>query len=144
MQGVPAPRAALIMPAYNAASTIERTVKSILAQTMGDLLLIAVDDGSTDETAAILARLREEDSRVLPVSVPNGGPAQARNIGLEHVPQGTEYILFSDADDLLSPDALAYAIENAGDADLVLMGFSILNPDGTEAGYFEPAAGYTP
>ena len=43
MQGVPAPRAAVIMPAYNAASTIERTVKSILAQTMGDLLLIAVD-----------------------------------------------------------------------------------------------------
>ena len=144
MQGVPAPRAAVIMPAYNAASTIERTVKSILAQTMGDLLLIAVDDGSTDETAAILARLREEDSRVLPVSVPNGGPAQARNIGLEHVPQGTEYILFSDADDLLSPDTLAYAIENAGDADLVLMGFSILNPDGSEARYFEPAARYTP
>ena len=139
-----APRAAVVMPAYNAASTIERTVKSILAQTMGDLLLIVVDDGSTDGTAAILARLQSEDGRVLPVSVPNGGPARARSIGLDRVPQGTEYLLFSDADDLLAPDAIQYAIENAGDADLVLMGFSILNPDGSEARYFEPAARYTP
>ncbi len=137
------PRAAVVIPAWNAASTIEHTVRSILSQTMGNLLVIAVDDGSTDETAAILARLQCEDGRVLPVSVPNGGPAKARNIGLEHVPTGTEYILFSDADDLLAPDALAYAIENAGDADLVLMGFSILNPDGSEAKYFEPAARYT-
>lgn len=138
------PRAAVIMPAYNAAATIERTVCGILAQTMGDLLLIAVDDGSTDETAAILARLQREDGRVLALSVPNGGPAKARNIGLEQVPPGTEYLLFSDADDLLAPDAVEYAIENAGGADLVLMGFSILNPDGSEARYFEPEARYTP
>ena len=139
-----APRAAVIMPAYNAEKTIERTVRSILAQTMGDLLLIAVDDGSTDGTAAVLARLQREDGRVLPVTVENGGPARARNVGLARVPEGTEYLMFSDADDLLAPDALEYAIENAGDADLVLMGFSILNPDGSEARYFEPAARYTP
>ena len=60
-----APRAAVIMPAYNAAGTIEKTVRSILNQSMGDLLLIAVDDGSTDETAAVLQRLREEDARLL-------------------------------------------------------------------------------
>lgn len=139
-----APRAAIIMPAYNAASTIEHTVRSILAQTMGDLLLIAVDDGSTDDTAAILARLREEDARVLPITVENGGPARARNIALEAVPAGTEYLMFSDADDELAPDALAYGIENAGDADLVLMGFSIRNPDGSEARYFEPEQRLTP
>ena len=139
-----APRAAVVMPAYNAEKTIERTVRSILAQTMGDLLLIAVNDGSKDDTAAILARLRQEDARVLPVTVENGGPARARNIGLEKVPEGTEYLMFSDADDLLAPDALEYAIENAGDADLVLMGFSIRNPDGKVIEYFEPAARYTP
>ena len=141
--GPRAVKAAVIMPAYNAARTIERTVRSILAQTMGDLLLIAVDDGSTDGTAAILARLREEDARVLPVTVPNGGPAKARNIALDMVPAGTEYLMFCDADDLLAPDALSYAIDNAGDADLVLMGFSILNPDGSTARYFEPQAQYT-
>ena len=139
-----APRAAVIMPAYNAAKTIERTVRSILGQTMGDLTLIVVNDGSTDETGAILERLHKEDPRLKPVTVENGGPARARNIALEAVPEGTEYLMFSDADDLLAPDALSYAIENAGDADLVLMGFSILNPDGSEAKYFEPAARYTP
>lgn len=138
-----APRAAVIIPAYNAAQTIERTVRSILAQTMGDLLLIAVDDGSTDETAAILARLREEDKRVLPITVPNGGPAAARNVALDAVPEGTEYLMFSDADDLMAPDALEYAVENAGDAELVLMGFSILNADGSNARYCEPQARYT-
>ena len=84
-----APRAAVIMPAYNAASTIEKTVRSILDQTMGDLLLIVVDDGSTDETAAILARLQKEDARLLPITVENGGPARARNLALERVPPGT-------------------------------------------------------
>jgi len=139
-----APRAAVIMPAFNAEKTIERTVRSILAQTMADLVLIVVNDGSTDATGEILARIQAEDPRVCPITVQNGGPARARNIALESVPQGTEYLAFSDADDLLAPDALQYAIENAGDADLVLMGFSILNPDGSEAKYFEPAARYTP
>ena len=45
-----APRAAIIMPAWNAEKTIERTVRSILGQTMGDLTLIVVNDGSTDDT----------------------------------------------------------------------------------------------
>ena len=139
-----APRAAVIMPAFNAEKTIERTVRSILAQTMADLVLIVVNDGSTDATGEILARIQAGDPRVCPITVQNGGPARARNIALESVPQGTEYLAFSDADDLLAPDALQYAIENAGDADLVLMGFSILNPDGSEAKYFEPAARYTP
>ena len=139
-----APRATVIMPAWNAEKTIERTVRSILAQTMEDLVLIVVNDGSSDGTGAILERLHAEDPRVRPITVQNGGPARARNIALEAVPAGTEYLMFSDADDLLIPDALQYAIENAGDADLVLMGFSILNPDGSEAKYFEPAARYTP
>ncbi|MBR6839436.1 MAG: glycosyltransferase family 2 protein [Oscillospiraceae bacterium] len=139
-----APRAAVIMPAFNAEKTIERTVRSILAQTMEDLVLIVVNDGSKAGTGAILEHMHAEDPRVRPIPVQNGGPARARNIALEAVPQGTEYLAFSDADDLLAPDALQYAIENAGDADLVLMGFSILNPDGSEAKYFEPAARYTP
>lgn len=139
-----APLAAVIMPAWNAERTIERTVRSILSQTMRELVLIVVSDGSADGTGEILRRLHEEDARVCPITVENGGPARARNIALEAVPEGTKYLMFSDADDLLSPDALEYAISNAGNADLVLMGFSILNPDGSEAKYFEPAARYTP
>ncbi|MCR5575380.1 MAG: glycosyltransferase family 2 protein [Oscillospiraceae bacterium] len=141
---MPAPRVAILMPAYNAAAYIEHTVNSILRQSFGDLLLIAVDDGSTDETAAILARLAAEDARVLPITVENGGPAKARNRALEAVPAGTEFIMFSDADDEYAPDAIRTALEKGGGADLVLMGFSIRQPDGSERLYAEPEAHYTP
>ena len=133
-----APRVAILMPAYNAAAYIEHTVDSILRQSFGDLLLIAVDDGSTDETGAILARLAASDSRVLPITVENGGPAAARNRALAAVPAGTEYLMFSDADDEYAPDAVRYALEKARGADLALMGFSIRESDGTTRLYTEP------
>ena len=139
-----APRVAILMPAYNAAAYIEHTVRSILRQSFDELLLIAVDDGSTDETAAILARLAAEDGRLLPITVENGGPAKARNLALSRVPAGTEYLMFSDADDEYAPDAIRTALEKGGGADLVLMGFSIRQADGSERLYAEPEAHYTP
>lgn len=138
-----APRVAVLMPAYNAAAYIEHTVQSILGQSFEDLLLIAVDDGSTDSTAAILKRLAESDDRLLVIGAANGGPAKARNRALEAVPAGVEYLLFSDADDEYAPDAIRNALEKAGDAELVLMGFSIRQPDGSERLYAEPEERFT-
>ena len=66
---MPAPRAAIIIPAYNAADYIEASVRSILGQSVADFTLIVVNDGSTDETGAILARLAAEDRRLLPLTV---------------------------------------------------------------------------
>ena len=99
------PKTAVIMPAYNSAATIEASVRSILSQTVSNLVLIVVDDGSTDDTAAVLERLRAEDARLIPMTVPNGGPAKARNLALDAVPEGTEYIMFADSDDLLERGA---------------------------------------
>lgn len=141
---MPAPRAAIIIPAYNAADYIEASVRSILGQSAADFTLIVVNDGSTDETGAILARLAAEDRRLLPLTVANGGPAKARNLALEWVPAGTEYLMFCDADDLLAPDALEYALREGGGADLVLMGFTIRGLDGTGADYCEPEQHLTP
>ena len=129
----------LIMPAYNAESTVEASVRSVLNQTVTDLRLIVVDDGSKDGTAAILARLAEEDSRLTPVTVPNGGPAMARNYALDTLEEDTEYVMFLDADDVLLPDALAYALLGAGrGADLTVFGFSIREEDGSLHHYCEP------
>ena len=139
-----APRAAILMPAYNAAAYVENTVRSILRQSFDDLLLIAVDDGSTDETPAILARLAAEDPRVRVLTAENGGPAKARNLALDAVPEGTEYLMFSDADDEYAPNAVRCALERGGGADLVLMGFSIRQSDGTTRLYSEPEAHLTP
>ena len=131
-------RVTIIIPAYNAEAFIEASVRSILAQSFRNLRLIVVNDGSKDDTGAVLERLSREDSRLTVLNVPNGGPAMARNHGLDAVEPGTEYIMFADADDELAPDTVEYAVNNAGDADLVLMGFSIRNADGSIALYREP------
>lgn len=138
MQSNSAPKLALIMPAYNAGEFIENSVRSILSQSFRDIELIVINDGSKDNTGEILNRLAAEDARLRPVTVENGGPAMARNRGLDLVKPGTEYIMFADSDDELAPGAIEYAVENAGGAELVLLGFSICNADGSRADYFEP------
>ena len=132
----------LIIPAYNAEAFIERSVRSVLTQSVQDLRLIVVDDGSTDGTAAVLSSLASEDGRLTPLSVPNGGPAAARNIALDMLEDDTDYVMFLDADDLLLPDALEYALSGAaGGADLTVFGFSICEEGGGKSrDYCEPEA----
>ena len=132
------PQVTVIIPAYNAEAYIERCVRSILAQSHRDLRLLVVDDGSTDRTGAILDALAREDPRLQPLHAENGGPAAARNLALDTLGGETEYILFSDADDEMAPDAIEYALREGAGADLVLMGFSIVQPDGSRSDYSEP------
>lgn len=135
------PKVTIIIPAYNAENYIEKSVKSILAQSYGALELIVIDDGSKDATPQILARLAAEDGRLRPFTVKNGGPAPARNYALEMMSVDTEYVMFSDADDIMEPDTLEYAMTAAvKGADMVIFGFSIVNMNGTRNDYFEPEA----
>lgn len=131
------PLVAVIVPAYNAQSYIESSMRSILRQSYENFRLIVVNDGSTDTTEEILFRLAAEDSRLEVITVPNGGPANARNIALDRVARGADYIMFSDADDEMPVDAIEYAVGNIRDADIALLGFSIRNPDGSERLYCE-------
>lgn len=131
------PKLTVIMPAYNAENYIEASVESVLSQTFSDLRLIVVDDGSTDSTPERLRRIAARDGRVELLTVPNGGPAMARNRALELVDGSTDYLLFADADDRLAPDAVEYALAGSRDADMVIFGFSIVSPDGSERHYFE-------
>jgi glycosyltransferase involved in cell wall biosynthesis len=100
------PLISVLMPAYNAAATIAAAIRSVLAQTLGDLELVIQDDGSTDGTAAVIAELAAEDRRIvaLPSFAANQGLVAARNRLLEHA-RG-DYIAFMDADDLSLPDRL--------------------------------------
>ena len=126
------------MPAYNSEKYIERSVKSVLSQTHTELELIVVDDGSTDRTAGILRRLAAGDSRLRYVHTENHGPAEARNAALKLISEDAAFATFIDADDELLPDALSYALEAADTgADLILMGFCIVEADGRERDYNE-------
>jgi glycosyltransferase involved in cell wall biosynthesis len=96
------PRVSVIIPAYNAADCVRRAVDSVLAQSFSDVELLVVDDGSTDATRAVLAGYGE---RLRLLAKDNGGPAAARNHGLQHA-RG-EYVAFLDADDYWKADKLA-------------------------------------
>ncbi|MCD8005144.1 MAG: glycosyltransferase [Oscillospiraceae bacterium] len=132
------PKLAVIIPAYNDEAVIARTLNSVAAQSFRDMEVIVVNDGSTDRTASIIETLAREDPRIRLVNTENGGPALARNRGLDCVTPGVEWLTFVDSDDELAPNALERLLEGAGpEADLVLCGFTIFNPDGTTNDYFE-------
>ncbi|MCC7359780.1 MAG: glycosyltransferase family 2 protein [Anaerolineales bacterium] len=107
------PTVSVIMAAYNAAPYLAAAVNSVLAQTERAWELIVVDDGSTDDTPAVLARY-SDDPRFSVIAQANGGPAAARNRGLEAA-QGT-LIALLDADDVWRPGYLA-AMRAALEAD---------------------------
>ena len=88
----------VIMPVYNAAAHLEAAVQSVLRQTLQDLELILVDDGSTDGSAALCDAAAAADRRVRTVHQANAGICAARNRGLE-LAVG-EYVSFCDDDDV--------------------------------------------
>ncbi|MCM1320160.1 MAG: glycosyltransferase [Muribaculaceae bacterium] len=103
----------VIIPAYNSQAKIERTLKSVLGQTYGDIEVIVVNDGSTDSTADIVARIAATDKRVRLFNRENAGAYQARLSGIKQA-RG-EWITFSDSDDTLPANALENLISNASD-----------------------------
>lgn len=99
----------IVIPLYNGAPFIEDTLRSALVQTVGQIEVIVVDDGSTDGGPAIVLA-QSSDHRVVLVSGPHLGVAMARNEGAAHASRASEYLLFLDADDILHPDAIATLI----------------------------------
>ena len=97
-------RISIIIPVYNAASTLRAAVDSILAQEMASIELLLVDDGSSDETPALCHELSAQDARVRVITQKNAGICAARNRGLS-VARG-EYLTFCDDDDVFLPGAL--------------------------------------
>jgi len=91
----------VVIPTYNRAKTVTRAIDSVLAQTHRALDIIVVDDGSTDETAAHIARRYGNDARVRYLWQPNKGVSAARNAGLAAV-RG-EYVALLDSDDIWKP-----------------------------------------
>jgi glycosyltransferase involved in cell wall biosynthesis len=73
----------VIMPIYNGEAFLREAIESVLAQTHRDFELVAVDDGSTDASPAIIAEFAAADARVRVITQPNGGGARARNRALQ-------------------------------------------------------------
>lgn len=98
-------KVSIIIPVYNGEQYLEQCIRSVLAQTLKELEIICVDDGSKDGSARIIKRFKEEDKRIILLQQQNQGPGKARNLGLKRA-QG-EYAAFLDADDFyIDSDAL--------------------------------------
>ncbi|MES2417963.1 MAG: glycosyltransferase [Bacteroidota bacterium] len=91
----------VVIPAYNAEKTIAQTLTSVFEQTYSPIEIIVVNDGSTDNTAAVLASYGD---KIKLITIENNGVSYARNLGYSHA--NGKYIQFLDSDDLLAPDKL--------------------------------------
>ena len=103
------PKVSVIIPVYNTEAYVEQTLRSIMGQTLRDIELIVVNDGSTDGSLSVLERIATGDDRIRLYTQPNKGLSQTRNAGIARA-RG-EFIYFMDSDDLLEPDALERCYE---------------------------------
>ena len=105
----------VIIPVYNARETVARCLESVLSQTYPALEVLAVDDGSTDESLAILREFEKRDGRLRVLTEANSGVSSARNLAIN---QATGvYLQFVDSDDVLPVDStasLVTAVESQG------------------------------
>ena len=111
----------VVAPVYNVAPWLPAFLGSLKTQlTVGDFEIIAVDDGSTDESPAILKRFSSEMPNLRIVQQQNGGLSAARNAGLEHA-RG-EWLAFADSDDVVAPGTYARWLKKAeaGALDMLL------------------------
>lgn len=99
----------IIIPAYNVGKYIEKCLTSILEQTYSNIEVIAVNDGSTDDTATLIDNISQNDSRVRVLHIKNSGVSAARNRGIE-ISTG-DYVVFVDADDYLAHDYIEYMLD---------------------------------
>lgn len=121
----------IIVPAYNAETTISRCIESVQKQTYQNHELILIDDGSTDNTADLCYNYANNDPKIIFTKQTNAGPAVARNHGLR-IASG-EWITFLDADDTMTEDCLktAFQAAKAHDADIVLWNMVELHGNST-------------
>ena len=116
------PKVSVIIPVYNVEKYLGECLDSVLRQTLKDIEIICVNDGSTDGSAVILAEYAQKDPRIRIITQPNAGLSAARNAGMD-VASG-KYIYFLDSDDWIVDDAMekCYAISERDDLDQLVFG----------------------
>ncbi len=123
-------KVSVIIPCYNAVKYVEETLQSISSQTFKNIEIIAVDDGSTDDTFSIINNYKLKDNRLITLQIQNGGSSKARMAGAK-LAKG-EYLLFLDSDDKILPTYIEKCLSIAD------KGYDIVY---TEARYFDRKTG---
>ena len=121
-----APKVSVIVPVYNTEKYLQQCITSITSQTIREIEIIIVDDGSREECAVLCDSLAKTDDRIKVIHKENAGPGFARNTGIEAA-MG-EYIGFVDSDDYIKPEMydVLYNAALKNNADLVVSGISFV------------------
>lgn len=123
------PEVSVIVPIYNTEKYLRQCINSIIGQTMENIEIILVDDGSTDKSGVICDEYAARDSRIVVIHKPNEGLSCARNDGIDV--SAAPYIVFVDSDDWIEPDLceLTCAAAKRYSADAVLYTHNIIKND---------------
>ena len=123
------PLISVIIPVYNTAAYIHNTLQSICSQTLKEIEIIVINDGSTDNSLEIIAQQACQDQRIQVYNQPNQGPSISRNKGIQKA-KG-EFLYFMDSDDILSPETLEVCYRKCleNQLDFVFFDAEILNKD---------------
>ena len=120
----------IIVPVYNVEKYLERCINSLVHQTMKEIQIILVDDGSTDKSPSICDDYAKKDKRILVIHKENEGQGIARNYGLARA--SGEYVCFLDSDDYYELDTCEklYEILKETNADMCCFGYQINDKEG--------------
>ena len=124
-------RLSVIVPVYNKRDYLSECLESLCSQTLRDIEVICVDDGSTDGSDVVLRDMAAVDRRLRVIRQENAGPCVARNTGMARATG--DVLMFVDADDALVPDACEFVDKTFGSegCDVLTFGFNIVPPEAT-------------
>ena len=116
-------KVSVIVPIYNMEKYLEKCLKSLIKQTLRDIEILCIDDGSTDSSSEIIKKYQKKDNRIKLLSQENKGQASARNLGINNA--NGEYLGFVDSDDWVDKDYFEklYNYAKLYNADIACAGF---------------------
>ena len=117
-------RISVIIPVYNAEEYIDICLNALIKQIKEDDEIILIDDGSTDNSEEKCKKYFEKQSNIKYFKVENGGPARARNIGIDKA--SGKYIIFLDSDDFIEDNYIEKMLNYIQNADLAICGYKMV------------------
>lgn len=128
-------KVSVVIPVFNVEKYLEDCLNSVLKQTLTDIEVICVNDGSEDKSLEILEKYAHKDERMTVISQENGGHAAATNRGIA-LAKG-EYLFLMDSDDIIENKTLELTYNKAKETDVDFVLFKAINYDNNEREYYE-------